>query len=444
MVTLHKLHKFTGLSAGFVLLILGITGFFINHDKWSFLYTTTFKYVPKVTKEADARLFEAYWIDPDDHTHRIVGGKRGIFETHDNAKSFVKMTDLQCLAIRSDATGMYAATSDGIYKLVNASWQLFALEGDYINALSLSKNNIVAIIEKHELILLQKNDIKILSRSVIEIDSSQLKESIKLSRFVRDLHYGRGLFDGDLSLLINDYGAIAISFLAISGYLIWWLIRKKSTPKLSRKLIKWHGDWFTIAATIPLVILAVTGVFLDHTDGLAKFMKSVTVPHAILPPVYGSLKHDIWSVDYDDETFRIGNRYGIYKSRDLKTWELDSRGLAFRMIRKGDALYVSGMGSANRIYDGNWHLLPKTPHMFRDVIKLDNSTKYFATCGDVVNDVPTFNDATFYSLMVTLHDGTFFASWWVWINDYASIALIILVITGTIRWYKKKKSLKRA
>ena len=441
MVTSHKLHKFAGLSAGLVLLILGITGFFIDHDKWSFLYSTTFKNVPNVVKEADKRLFEAYWIDPNDYNHRIVGGKRGIFESHDGAKSFVKMTDLQCLAIRSDVDGMYAATSDGIYKLVNSSWQPFALRGEYINAISVSKKNITAAIEKHELVVVGKNDAKILSRSIVEIDPSQLKESIKLSRFVRDLHYGRGLFDGDLSLLINDYGAIVISFLAISGYLIWWLIRKKSNPRLSRKLIKLHANWFAIIATIPLFILAVTGIFLDHSSGLAKFMKSVTISHSILPPVYDSLKHDIWSVDYDDETFRIGNRYGIYKSKDLKNWELDSRGLAFRMIRKGDILYVSGMGSPNRMLNGEWSILRKTPHMFRDLSKLGKSTQYFSTCGSEVKGVPEFEDATFYSLMATLHDGTFFASWWVWINDYASVALILLGITGTLRWYKKKKKL---
>ena len=443
MVKLHKLHKIAGLSAGLVLLILGITGFFIDHDKWSFLYTTTFKNVPQVVKDADARLFEAYWIDPNNSSHRIVGGKRGIFESYDNAESFKIMTTLQCLAIRSDEDGIYAATSDGVYKLVDSKWKLFTLEGEYINALSISKNSVVAIIEKHELIVVQRDSGEVLSRNIVEIDSLKLKESIKLSRFVRDLHYGRGLFDGDLSLLINDYGAIVLSFLAIGGYLIWWLIRKKSLPRLNRKLIKLHANWMTIVATIPLFILIITGIFLDHSGGLAKFMKSVTIPHAILPPVYSSLKHDIWSVDYDDKTFRIGNRYGVYKSKDLKIWELDSRGLAFRMIRKGEILYVSGMGSPNRIYDGTWNILAKTPHMFRDLSKIGSSTQYFSTCGKETKGIPKFEDATFYSLMGTLHDGTFFASWWVWVNDYASIALIILVITGIMRWNKKRKKHKK-
>ena len=168
-------------------------------------------------------------------------------------------------------------------------------------------------------------------------------------------------------------------------------------------------------------------------------MSSVTIPHAILPPVYSSLKHDVWSVDYDGKTYRIGNRYGVYKSENLENWELESKGLAYRMIRDDKILYVSGMGAPNRIYDGSWSILANAPHMFRDIIKLDNSNEYFTTCSKMGSKLPKFEDATFYSLMLTLHDGTFFSSWWVWINDYVSMALIVLSITGFIRWRRKLK-----
>lgn len=443
MVKLFKLHKITGLGAGLILLILSITGFFLDHKQWSFLYTTTFKNIPDSAKEADKRLFEAYWIDAKDSSHRIVGGNRGIFETYDSGKHFNEMSNLQCLAIKSDKNGIYAATSDGVYQLLDSIWKPFALEGEYINAISLSQKTLVAVVEKHELIQLQRDDGRPIGRSVVEVDSSQLQESIKLGRFVRDLHYGRGLFEDDLSLLINDYSAVAIVFLAISGYAVWWLIRRKSVPKISRKLIRWHANWFAILALIPLSILAITGIFLDHSDGLAKFMKSVTIPHAVLPPVYSTLKHDIWSVDFDGKIYRIGNRYGVYKSEDLANWELESKGLAFRMIRKKDVLYVSGMGAPNRIYDGSWHMLKNSQHMFRDVIKIDNKIEYFATCKkDLV--VPTFDDATLYSLMYTLHDGSFFSPWWIWINDIGAVALIVLGITGTIRWKHKRNKRKKS
>ena len=441
MVKLHQLHKFAGLSAGLVILLLGITGFFIDHDKWSFLYNTTFKYTPETVKKADTKLFEAYWIDPNNQEHYIVGGKRGIFESFDAGQNFVLMTPLQCLAIRANNGKVFTATSDGIYQLQKGAWKQYALSGEYITSISVSNEKIIAIIDKHELVVIQKANAKVISKNVVAIEASKLEEDIKLSRFVRDLHYGRGLFDGDVSLLINDYAAIVISLLAISGYFIWWLIRKKKKPALTRKLIKWHANMFAIVAIIPLLILAITGVFLDHSKALAGFMKSVTIPHTVLPPVYSSLTHDIWSVDYDGETYRIGNRYGVYSSKDLQTWEEEAKGLAYRMIRKDELLYVSGMGAPNRLYDGKWNMLPKTPHMFRDIMFQDKKLEYFAPCGRCAQNLPVLNDATLYSVLLTLHDGTFFAEWWVWVNDYAAFALIVLSITGTLRWYKKKRNM---
>lgn len=438
MVKLYKLHKIAGLSAGLILLILGITGFFINHDQWSFLYTITFKHLPQASKEADAKLFDAYWVDEKNFKHRIVGGKRGIFETYNGGDDFKKMTDLQCLAITSDSDGIYAATSNGIYELVGSSWKYLALQSEYITAISLSEKIIVAVIQKNEVAQVSRSNAQVLTRSVVEINSSKLKHSIKLSRFVRDLHYGRGLFEGDISLIINDYAGLTLVFLAVSGYIIWWLIRQKGEAKLARKLIHIHANWVTIIATIPLFILVITGVFLDHSSALAKFMKSVTIPHSVLPPVYSTLKYDIWSVDFDGETYRIGNRYGIYKSQDLKEWDFENSGLAYKMIRKNEILYVSGMGAPNRVYDGSWKILKDAPHMFKDVIKADDSVNYFSTSKNLYA-VPVFDDTTLYSLMLTLHDGTFFASWWVWVNDYASIALILLTITGVLRWYHKRK-----
>jgi len=439
MVTVHKLHKFVGITAGLVILILGVTGFFINHDKWGFLYSTTFKTVPDSVKKADSRLFEAYWLNPEDASHSIVGGKRGIFESFDNGQSFKKMTDIQCLAIRTDKNKLYAATSDGVYSLEEKLWKPYALSGEYITSISIAERIIVAVIERHELVSIEKNTKNIIARDSVTISSEKLQDSISLSRFVRDLHYGRGLFDGDISLLLNDYAAIISSWLAVSGFLIWFYIRTKNKPMISRKLIKLHSNVIAILAIIPLLILAITGIFLDHSSGLAKFMRSVTISHTVLPPVYESLKHDIWSVDYDEEKYRVGNRHGVYASHDLKTWTKEVNGLAYKMVRKDEVLYVSGMGSPNRMYDGVWKTLPKTPHMFRDIIVINNQVNYFTPAKKSSQKIPYFEEATLYSVLLTLHDGTFFAPWWVWVNDYAAVALFILCCTGLIRWYRKKK-----
>ena len=167
-------------------------------------------------------------------------------------------------------------------------------------------------------------------------------------------------------------------------------------------------------------------------------MKSVTIPSALLPPVYGSLRHDIWSVDLGDGgVVRIGNRYGVFAFANGK-WRLESPGFAYRMMREGDRLYVSGMGAPNRIYEnGEWHILPRTPHMFRAVVQTPEGIRFFSPHGTSL-PLPTFNDITLYTLLLGIHDGTFFASWWPWVNDAAALALLLLLFTGTMRWWRKK------
>ncbi|MDQ7041963.1 MAG: PepSY-associated TM helix domain-containing protein, partial [Sulfurimonas sp.] len=302
MVKIYKLHKFSGISAGIILLILSISGFFLDHDKWSFLYTTTFSSVPSHILGADKRLYNAYHVDEKKPEHIVVGGYRGLFESFDGGANFSSVSSLQVLAIVAYDEKLYCATSDGVY-LYDEKFEALALQGEYITSLSISDGSIVAVEDKETIITLQRDDLKPISRSIVKIKKSELQEDIKLSRFVRDLHYGRGLFDGDISLLINDYGAIILTFLALSGYLVWYLIKRKKHAKFTRSLIKTHANIFAIIATIPLIILAITGVFLDHPSLLGKFMKSVKISHSLLPPVYDSLQSDIFSIDYDGKVY---------------------------------------------------------------------------------------------------------------------------------------------
>ena len=443
MVKTHKLHKFFGLTAGLVILILSITGFFLDHDRWNFLYTTTFKTYPQSIKNADKRLFTAYYIDPNDSKHILSASKRGLFESFDGGKSFNNILALQINAIKTDNKArVYFATSDGIYVKNKKQVIPFLLEGKYINTMSIWGNTLVAVHDKRDIYMINIPTRGITNVLQVHIDKDQLHEDIKLSRFVRDLHYGRGLFDGDLSLYINDFGAIVLTFLGLSGFMIWYYIHKKKLASSSRRWIKYHANIISVIAVVPVVILLITGIFLDHSGGLRHFMKSVTIPHAILPPVYDTLQSDIWSIDYDGKTLRIGNRYGVYGSQDFKNWSLESRGFGYSLSRDNDKLYVGGMGASNRLYDGSWHTLPHTPHMFKSVFYKDGDIVYFSSHRSSLA-LPKFQDVTLYSILLTLHDGTFFSSWWIWINDYAAVAMLLLFITGIMRWLKKKRLTQR-
>jgi len=442
MVKSHTLHKLSGITAGVLLLLLSVSGFFLDHKSWDLLYSTTFEHMPSHTIEAEKRLMRGYYRDKDHPEHIVTGGYRGLFESFDGGQNFSTVTALQVLSIVPYQDRLYLATSNGLYSYSDRQLHPLALSGEYLTALSIFGDTIVTVIEKHTLVVIDRKNFKVLKRTEVKIPEALLQEDIKLSRFIRDLHYGRGLFEGDISLLINDYGAWLLTYLALSGYLIWFLIHKKGYPKLVRKLIRTHANSFAVAAVIPLSILAITGIFLDHASGLAHFMKSVTIPHAVLPPVYSTLQNDIWSVDYDGKVYRIGNRYGVYRSGDLKKWSLESRGFAYKMIRRDGTLYISGMGSPNRVLkDRNCTVLPNTPHMFRDVVAQKGGVQYFAAT-DQNLPIPHFKTVTLYTLLLSIHDGSFFAPWWIWINDIGALLLLLLMVTGIMRWRKRAVSVK--
>jgi hypothetical protein len=43
-----------------------------------------------------------------------------------------------------------------------------------------------------------------------------------------------------------------------------------------------------------------------------------------------------------------------------------------------------------------------------------------------------------FDLIDGLHTGEIIASWWKWNNDIISIMAIIVVVTGLMRWWKRK------
>ncbi len=99
---------------------------------------------------------------------------------------------------------------------------------------------------------------------------------------------------------------------------------------------------------IPLILLSLTGILLDHSNFFRDTMKKTTINNEYLPPIYHTLSEDIFCIDYYEGIYSIGNRYGVYESKDLKTWKMVSKGFAYRMNRIDESLHVSGMGLSNR------------------------------------------------------------------------------------------------
>lgn len=448
-MTNRKIHKISGLIAGVVILILSITGFFLDHYSWKFLHTTTLKNVPSYLYKLNKGSFYVYLINPNDEKHIITGGARGIYESFDAGENFIQTLDEVVYSIKNSDGFLYVATANGIYKkeFKSIKWNKYLLDGKIIKSLNIYKDRLLAVEDKTNVIFVDLNTSQILFDKEVTIPKELLTNDITLSRLVRDIHYGRGLFDGHISLLINDYAAIILIILGFSGFILWWLIYNVKNSKRYKNSIKYfvklHSNIFSIIAIIPIILLVISGIFLDHGKDLNKFMNEITISNKFLPPVYKTLKSDIFGADFDGKDFYIGNRFGIFKSSDLINFEFVSEGFAYKMIRKGDVLYVSGMGSSNRILDNNsFKVLENAPHMFKDVFLKDGNIEYFSSHNNDVK-LPVLDNITLHTLLYSLHDGSFFASWWIWVNDLASILLLVLLITGFIRWYLRSNLRKR-
>jgi len=237
--------------------------------------------------------------------------------------------------------------------------------------------------------------------------------------------------------------------MAISGLAIYLLTRNIRLRKHHHKnrLFGWravHSNRLMIYSFVPITILLITGVLLDHPDFFRQVMKQTHLSTSYLPPVYRNLSSDIWGFDYDGEHYRIGNRLGMFKSTSLSGWQLENRGFAWRMSRLNDGLYVSGMGAPNRVLrDGQWQKLPGTPHMPRDVARDDGKLFFFTRKADPQHQLPELESVSLYAILLGLHDGEFFHPQWVFVNDLAALAAIVLLITGYIKWRHRKRRLNQ-
>ena len=446
MFKLKKVHRYAGVTSGIVLIILSISGFFLNHDNWKFLYTITLPntLLPQATIAKDTKLLNDYYVSKEDSSKRLFCGFRGV-EIQESTNAPYKTTlELPCYAMVASKQNYFVATTEGIYISKNRgkTWNPFALEGNVITALSSDNDKILAVIDKKTLVLLNSHA-KVESKTDVVLKKELLEHNISLGRLVRDVHYGRGLFDDGLSLLWNDISALWLILLAVTGYLLWYMIGKIRVKKSYKKpigmLLKIHISSWVLVAVLPLVFLVITGIFLDHSKFFSSFLHKTKVSYKILPPVYSTLKEDIWSADIHNGVYRIGNRYGVYKSTDLKNWVLESKGFAYKMMHDKDAVYVSGMGASNRVYQENrWKVLENTPHMFKSIYEVGKKKDYFSSCSVNVS-TPKHSDTTLYSVVLSMHDGTFFASWWVFVNDAVSLLLLLLLYTGLRLWYKHTK-----
>lgn len=447
-----KIHKWAGIFIGFWLLNLSVTGFFLNHEKNSY----DFDFLWEIS--IPASLFNEYSLN--NHRYRevnsykahpekgwkLIGSMRGLFIS--KGREFKKVFSGRVFDIEpfreddfnEDFSTVYIATERGIYRYDwNKEPELIGLKGKIITSISVLSKKIIAVEQKKKIWLL---DLKENSLKELRVESIKSPQSVSLMRFVRDFHYGRGLFKNPLSMLLNDLFSLWWSYLTLSGTLVFFLYRRLKVKRKGRDLllmvIRTHSNYATIFIIPFIFLLALTGLIIDHPNFFRKFV-SFSIPVKVMPPIYHNPGDDIWGIDFDGRFLRIGTRYGVFVSEDFRSFSLESEGFAYKVIRVKDTLFVSGMGSPSRfLKEGRWISLEKT-HMPIDFLKTDKGV--FPV---MRKDIPVFSEKVpLYTLLLSLHDGSFFHKHFIFLNDMAAILTFLLLITGTIRFLKRKRYRKR-
>ena len=495
-ITMHSVHKWGGLISAAWLAVLGVTGFLLDHRDWRWIWQTPAPQIlipDRILEKERAAGFMVYRVNADDPRYRIAAGKRGLFT--DRGKGWEKASfeglngAPQVFDVMMDArlgwNRLYAATDDGIWISKNGGewFTPYALAGDFINAIAPGSSDaeIVVAAGRSSLYILNTDTFAIWNMRLSPAGPSVAARKIGLSRFVRDLHYGRGIVSGFGSVLINDVGGVLVLALCVTGFAFWlaprvWRGKEKSARHESRMvhrrtmkaLHRSHGLYMGLIAIIPVVYLSLTGIVIDHSDSLMKMMKKIQVDKKYLPPVYdlNSWDGEIFSVmgyPGQPEKISIGARSGLYTSTDRGgSWALEklpgvSSCFAWSLSRLENGVFLGGMGCPNyyRENNGEWAAVKGSGHMATSAgILADGKLGLLShgalKSGDIGGvfttssiDFPEFDNPPLFTLIEGLHSGLLIHPQWIWVNDAVSVVAIILCFTGLVRIVRARRVIAR-
>jgi len=487
--TLHRIHKWTGLLAALWLAVLGTTGFAIDHRDWRWLWQPAFPaaWLPHaVAAKSVHGAVGLYQINPQKPTDRLAGGRRGLWLSVDNGRhwsrpGFEKRAGQpQILAIEPDPVRgwqrLWLATDDGVWRSADGghSFARIALSGQLVTALTAGDRGgaLLGVVERSRVFRLDTAQPRLVEWLDLQpLDPHLLPAWVDLSRLVHDVHFGRGIFSGGASLLLNDIAAFALVLLPLTGFLYWalpkhWKRRRRAGQEVSARTkgrtIRWlfrlHGPLAGIVTLVPIVYLCLTGILLDHGTALNRWMHSISLTRAWLPPVYkmGNWQDQIYAIaGYPGaaNTLSIGTRAGLFTSTDSgHTWARDeaASGFIWTMRRVGGALFIGGMGSPNFVKTdgGAWRVVRSAGMMPSDVTALPGGGWAWKSVhgfkitdrpsSDVSTALPEVTQATWFDVFDGLHSGLLIHVQWKWMNDLFAVAAILLVLTGIPRWWRKK------
>jgi hypothetical protein len=489
-LNIHRIHKWMGLVAAAWLLVLGLTGFILDHrDTWRWLWQSGIatKWITEATHvKSQSTHIRLYQINSDKPEQQVTGGLTGLWWSPDSGKSWqptrfaaTNTSPMVTTVFYSVVNQLWIASDDGVWLSTDAgrTAQQIILAGYTVTALSqgVQDNEVIGVTDRSRVFKYNLTTKNISWPDLQPVTQSVLPTDISLSRYVRDIHYGRGIFEAPFSLLWNDYSGIAMFVLPVTGFLFYWLPKrwrkiKRQQNNVShtykkhsmRWIFRLHGPGFGLLASIPLIYLSVTGILLDHGSELRQWMNSLNVTQSWQTPVYrfNSWKNEIYGVvSYSEqvEKFSIATRLGLFTthnngSRWVREQTLGDKALFVWTVRKfKNAIYLGGMGGPNMARQGNqpWHVAKDSGHMPTDITLDGQSNVIWKSRHGILSpglnsthhlklNFPTLTYVPWFYVIDGLHTGLLIHSQWKWINDLVAVLAIFLVITGLLRWWRKK------
>ncbi len=486
--TVRRLHKWAGLTAALWLGVLGGTGFLLDHREWRWMWQSTVAeaLVPQriVDKAANATA-RLYRIDPTDPDRQLAGGPQGLWWSADRGATWARtaFTGLtrapQVFDIVADPVAgwrrLWLATDDGVWQVAGQARKAerLVLDSESVTALAAgaTPGELVGVVDRSRVFRLTVDDRNLRWLDLGPMTPDQRPPHINLSRLVHDLHFGRGIFAGSGSLLINDGAAVAMLALPVSGWLFWWLPRrakKHGTPqaRAKRQTLRWlyrlHGPTVGVVCILPMAYLAATGILLDHGEAFRPWMKAAYIGQRWQPPVYAmrSWERHITAVagyPGEAEKLSVGSRLGLMTSSDNgRTWVRETAGVSpgfvWTLRRYDAALLIGGMGEPNLIRDGAGPWLPVkgAGHMPTDVspdgegawvwkgakeLKVGNGNRGFSP---LALTLPRSPGVPLFFIFDGLHSGVLIHPQWKWVNDGVAVLAMVLIVTGFVRWWRRK------
>ncbi len=477
------------------LAVLGVTGFLLDHRDWRWIWQTSVpeSFLPqKVLGTAAEMEVALYRIDPGAPSRRIAAGRRGMWLSDDagvkwRSAAFSGLPSAESPQVfsivassASEWSDLWIATDDGIWMSMNrgASFERFAMPGVFVNALTQGSTTeeMIGVADRSRVFTLDKRSVAVKWIDLSPPSSAQLPDSVSVSRFVHDLHYGRGIVTGIESILLNDVGGAALTLLPLTGVLFWLLSlrreKNRSGPVSDERhltTMRWfrmsHGAMIGIIAVIPIVYLSITGILLGHREEILDWMTSHRIEFKWLTPAYGlaDWNMEIYSAaGYPGEPgkFSLGVRSGLYTTTDNgATWEREkipgpSSFFVWTIRRMGGDLFIGAMGGPNlqKLNAGEWKIVKGAGHMPTDVFIgshgervwkshrgfLAESGKKRGSYEKFETGRPTPPGVSVYYLIDSLHSGLIFHPQWKWVNDIVSLLALILCVTGLVRIWRQR------